>query len=160
MSTISANKVVFIHYILTDDDGNEIDSSRGAEPMPYLHGTGAIVEGLEKALDGKTTGDTIEVKVPPEQGYGPRTGQGQQVPREAFEGGEPQPGMPVGIELEEGKRVQMYIAEVNDTHVTLTLDHPLAGMNLNFKVEVMQIRDATKEELEHDHAHDGDGHHH
>ncbi|MEM7157112.1 MAG: peptidylprolyl isomerase [Myxococcota bacterium] len=157
MSTVSANKVVFIHYVLTDDDGQEIDSSRDSDPMPYLHGTGAIVEGLEKALEGKTKGDTLDLVVPPEQGYGPRTGQGQQVPREAFEGGEPQPGMPVGIELEEGKRVQMYIAEVNDTHVTLTLDHPLAGMNLHFKVEVMEIRDATKEELEHGHVDDERG---
>ncbi len=161
MSTIAAKKVAYIHYILTDDDGGEIDSSRGSDPMPYLHGEGNIVPGLEKELEGKKVGDRVEAVVAPEDGYGPKSGTPPQpVPRSAFEGGEPAPGMPITIENEEGHTMQLWIDSVTDETVTLTHDHPLAGVTLHFNVEIMEIRDATDTELEHGHVHSGDEHDH
>jgi len=161
MSTITAKKVASIHYILTDDEGGEIDSSRGHEPMTYLHGADNIVPGLEKELEGKKVGDQLEVVVAPEEGYGPESGAPPQpVPRDAFEGVEPQPGTPLVVESEEGEQMQLWIVDVNDETVTLTPDHPLAGVTLHFKVEVMEVRDATEEELEHGHVHTGDEHEH
>lgn len=161
MTTIAEKKVAFIHYTLTDDDGETIDSSRGSDPMPYLHGAGNIVEGLEAELTGKAVGDRIKAVIAPEDGYGPLSGMPPQpVPRDAFEGMEPEAGMPLVVEDDEGNELQLWIAAVDGDVVLLTHDHPLAGVTLHFDVEVMEVRDATDNELEHGHAHAGDGHHH
>lgn len=161
MTTIAANKVAFIHYTLTDETGEELDSSRDDEPMPYLHGAGNIVEGLERRLEGKAVGDKVTAIVPPAEGYGEPSGMAPQpVPREAFEGVEPMVGMPLVLEDDDGNNIQLWIAAVEDDLVLLTHDHPLAGVTLHFDVEVMDIRDATESELHHGHAHSGDGHHH
>lgn len=160
-ATIVANKVATIHYTLTDGSGTTIDSSRGNDPMPYLHGGSNIVPGLEKQLEGKAVGDEIKAVVAPEDGYGDKSGAApQEVPLTAFEGADPQPGMPVSAEDEQGNHVQLWILDVGKESVTITPDHPLAGVTLHFDVEVMSIRDATESELEHGHAHPGDGHHH
>jgi FKBP-type peptidyl-prolyl cis-trans isomerase SlyD len=161
MNSIGANKVALIHYILTDDDGGTIDSSRDGDPMPYLHGTGSIVPGLEAELEGKKVGDRVKAVVAPEDGYGPKSGSDPQaVPREAFEGAEPEVGMPLMVEDDQGNQMQLWIVDVSDEQVMITPDHPLAGVTLHFDVEVMEVRDATPNELEHGHAHPGDGHHH
>ncbi|MCA9709604.1 MAG: FKBP-type peptidyl-prolyl cis-trans isomerase [Myxococcales bacterium] len=161
MVTIAAHKVAFIHYTLTNDDGDEIDTSRGGEPMPYLHGADNIVPGLERQLEGRRVGDRFEAVVDPEDGYGSPSGRPlQPVPLEAFEGVEPQPGMPLVVENDDGEQLQFWIDSVSDEAVMLTADHPLAGVTLHFDVEVIEIRDATPAELEHGHAHSGDGHHH
>ncbi len=161
MSTITAQKVAFIHYTLTDDEGDEIDSSRGGDPMPYLHGSESIVEGLERQLEGKAVGDRIKAVVSPQEGYGSRSGRpAQPIPKNAFEGVEPQPGMPLVVEDDDGNQVQLWIAAVGEEEVMLSADHPLAGVTLHFDVEIVEIRDATPAELEHGHAHAGDGHHH
>ncbi len=161
MTTIIDGKVAFIHYTLTDDDGETIDSSRGGEPMPYLHGSESIVPGLERQLAGKAVGDRITAVVDPEEGYGPKSGRPPQpVPREVFEGVEPQAGMPLVVEDDDGQQMQLWIDSVSDDAVMLSPDHPLAGVTLHFDVEIMEIRDATESELTHGHAHAGDGHHH
>jgi len=161
MTSIAAKTVALIHYTLTDSDGKEIDSSRGGEPMPYLHGSGNIVPGLEAQLEGKAAGDKVKAVVAPEDGYGPKSGMvPQAVPRAAFEGGNPQPGMPVTAQDESGGDIQLWITEVSDEKITISQDHPLAGVELHFDVEIMEVRDATDSELEHGHAHAGDGHHH
>ena len=161
MTLIADNKVAFIHYILRDDDGDTIDSSRDADPMPYLHGSGSIVPGLEKALEGKAKGDVVKAVIAPEDGYGEPSGAPPQpVPRQAFEGAEPQAGMPLVVEDDEGNHLQLWVKEVGETEVLITHDHPLAGVTLHFEVEIMDVRDATAEELAHGHAHHGDGHHH
>ena len=104
-------------------------------------------------------GDTIDSS--PEDGYGEPSGAPPQpVPRQAFEGAEPQAGMPLVVEDDEGNHLQLWVKEVGETEVLITHDHPLAGVTLHFEVEIMDVRDATAEELAHGHAHHGDGHHH
>jgi FKBP-type peptidyl-prolyl cis-trans isomerase SlyD len=161
MTSIAANKVATIHYHLTDDDGETIDSSRDGDPMPYLHGAGNIVPGLERELEGKAVGDRFEVVVEPTDGYGDKTDvPPQAVPREAFEGAEPEPGMPLVVEDESGNQMQLWVCDIDGDQVLITPDHPLAGVTLHFEVEVIEVRDATSTELEHGHAHAGDDHHH
>jgi len=161
MTAIGPKKVALIHYILTDDDGGTIDSSRNSDPMPYLHGEGNIVPGLEAGLAGKVAGDRVKVVVAPEDGYGPKTAaKAQAIPLAAFEGATPKKGMPVTAEDDDGNSMQLWVVDVTDSEVMITPNHPLAGVTLHFEVEIMEVRDATDSELEHGHAHPGDGHHH
>ncbi|HEX7030418.1 MAG TPA: peptidylprolyl isomerase [Gammaproteobacteria bacterium] len=158
---ISANKVVSIHYTLKNDAGDVLDSSSGREPLAYLQGAGNIVPGLEKALEGKSAGETVNVSVAPEEGYGPRhDGLVQDVPREAFQGVEDiQPGMQFHAQGPQGPMV-VTVVEAGDDAVKVDGNHPLAGETLHFDVEVTDVRDATDEEKEHGHVHGEGGHHH
>ncbi len=144
---VAANRVVHIHYTLKTDEGQVVDSSEGNAPLGYVHGSGSIIPGLEKALDGRNAGDRFEVSLTPEEGYGPRhEGLVQSVPLSAFEGlGELQPGMQFQAQTNEGPRV-VTIAQVGDESVTVDGNHPLAGQNLNFEIEVDGVREASQEE--------------
>lgn len=156
---IEDNKVVLFNYTLTDAEGEVIDESKG-QPLPYLHGAGNIVPGLEKEMLGKDAGDAFSVVVQPEEGYGPVYPEMiQQVPREAFQGvDEIQPGMQFEASTDAGPR-SVVVREVTDEAVTVDGNHPLAGQTLNFDIEVVEIRDATEQELEHGHVHlDGQDH--
>ncbi len=158
---VAIRTVVTIDYTLTDDDGDVLDSSDGSEPLTYLHGADNIVPGLEAALTGKAPGDELQVKVPPEQGYGTRDEDlVQQVPRKQF----PSANIEVGTEFHaqgEGGSQVVTVTEVTDEAVTVDANHPLAGMTLSFKVKVIDVREATLEELTHGHVHGpGDHHHH
>jgi FKBP-type peptidyl-prolyl cis-trans isomerase SlyD len=158
---IAQNSVVTIHYTLKDDAGEVIDSSREGDPIAYLHGHGNLVPGLERELEGKNTGDKLNVSVTPEQGYGEYDKQlVQQVPRRALQG---IPNVKVGMRLQaqtpQGPRAVVVTRLVGDM-VTIDGNHPLAGKNLNFDVEITDVRDATAEELEHGHVHGEGGHHH
>lgn len=160
---ISENAVVSIHYTLTNNAGQTIDSSveRG-EPLAYLHGAGNIIPGLEKALLGKQAGDKLDVTVTPEEGYGERHEQLiQQVPKTAFEGSEDnlQPGMQFQAQTEAGPRI-FTITAVEGDEVTVDGNHPLAGETLNFAVEITEVREASDEEKEHGHVHGPGGHDH
>ena len=152
---IGDNAVVSIHYTLTDDEGAVLDSSEGAEPLNYLHGAGNIIPGLEKALVGKTTGATLKVSVAPEEGYGDvQPDLLQQVPLAAFQGVETvEPGMAFDAQDAQGKVRRGVVKSVNDETVVIDANHPLAGVQLNFDVEVVAIRDATEEEIAHGHVH-------
>ncbi|MDX8382529.1 MAG: peptidylprolyl isomerase, partial [Ghiorsea sp.] len=152
--TISANKAVDIHYTLTNGAGEKIDSSRDESPLPYIHGTEALVPGLEKELEGKTVGDKIVCSVAPEEGYGEIVAElTQTVPRNLFEfDGEIELGMRFEAEAEHGVELVTVIG-LDDVNITIDANHPLAGETLNFDVEIMAIRDATSEELEHGHVH-------
>jgi FKBP-type peptidyl-prolyl cis-trans isomerase SlyD len=158
---ISANKVVSIHYTLKNDAGDILDSSAGGEPLAYLQGYGNIVPGLEKALEGRASGDKLNVRVAPEEGYGARqSALVQDVPREAFEGvDEIVPGMQFHAQGPAGMLV-VTVVEANDETVTVDGNHPLAGETLHFDIEVTGVRDATEEEREHGHVHGAGGHHH
>jgi FKBP-type peptidyl-prolyl cis-trans isomerase SlyD len=151
---IAERCVASFHYTLTDDDGQVIDKSNEQAPLSYLHGAGNIVSGLEKALAGKKAGDRLKVDVPPEEGYGPRhDGLVQQVPREAFKGVESlQEGMQFQAQTGNGPLL-VTVAEVGDEVVTVDGNHPLAGQNLHFDVEVTEVREATAEEQQHGHVH-------
>ena len=147
---ISDNQVVSIHYTLTNNDGEVLDSSDGAEPLTYLHGAGNIIPGLEDELVGKEAGDTLTAKITPENGYGPVHQQLiEEVPRSAFgDNQELAPGMMFQAETDQG--VQMFkLLAVTEETVTLDGNHPLAGVELNFEVSIEAVRDATEEEIAH-----------
>lgn len=158
---ISPNKVVSIHYTLKNDAGDVLDTSSGREPLAYLHGSGNIIPGLEKALEGKSSGEKMNVSIVPEEGYGERhEGLIQDVPRDAFQGVEDiQPGMQFHAQGPSGPMV-VTVQEVGDDTVKVDGNHPLAGETLHFDVEVADVREATAEEQEHGHVHGADGHDH
>lgn len=158
---ITADRVVLIHYTLKDDKGAVIDSSAGGDPLAYIQGHGNLVAGLEKALEGKEDGDTMAVSIPAADGYGVRDeALKQRVPKRALQGsGEIKKGMQFQARTEDGMRLFTVTAVVGDM-VTLDGNHPLADQTLNFDVEVVSVREATSEELEHGHVHGAGGHHH
>lgn len=156
---IGAKKAVTLHYTLRDDAGTVLDSSEGRSPLTYLHGEGNIVPGLEKALDGKQSGDEVKVTVPPEDGYGARSDDNvRNVPRRRLPEGKIEPGMRMRMQTDAGQLVALVTA-VRGDYVTLDTNHPLAGTTLHFEVKVVEVRDATAEELQHGHVH-GPGAHH
>jgi FKBP-type peptidyl-prolyl cis-trans isomerase SlyD len=159
--SIAQNSVVTIHYTLKDEAGEVIDSSRAGDPIAYLHGHGNLVPGLERELEGKNTGDKVNVSVTPDQGYGEYDNNlVQQVPRRAFQGiGNVTVGMRLHAQTPQGPRAVTVTRMVGDM-VTIDANHPLAGKNLNFEVEITDVRDATEEELSHGHVHGEGGHHH
>jgi len=158
---IAKNTVATIDYTLTDPQGQVIDSSKGREPLAYLHGASNIIPGLESALEGKSAGDTVIVSVPPEQGYGMRDPNlVQPVPRTNFQGApDIKPGMQFQAHTAEGARI-VTVVKVDEQNVTVDANHPLAGMDLKFDVSVVGVREASPEELKHGHAHGAGGHHH
>lgn len=158
---IAANTVVTINYTLTDDQGQVIDTSEGREPLAYLQGASNIIPGLEKALEGKSTGDSLKVSVAPEEGYGERSDElVQEVPRNLFENADTiEPGMQFQAQSEAGPQL-VTVVGVSDESVTIDANHPLAGTTLNFDVEVVEVREATAEEAEHGHVHGPHGHEH
>lgn len=159
---IEKHAVVTIDFELKDDNGNVIDTSAGGDPMLYLHGTNKIIKGLEKALAGKIKGDSLSVAIPPEDGYGVHDDTKiQSVSRDMFED---QSLVKVGeqfmAEGPNGEHLTITITEVTDDKVVIDGNHPLAGKNLNFKIEIKDVRKATQEEIDHGHAHGVGGHHH
>lgn len=144
-----ADTVVSIDYTLKGNDGEVIDTSEGREPLAYLHGHGNIIPGLEKALEGKSEGEEVQVTVDPEEGYGPhRQELVQQVSMEAFAGiDEVEPGMKFNAESAQGPLV-VKVTKVEGEQVTIDANHDLAGQELNFDVTVRDIREASPEELE------------
>jgi FKBP-type peptidyl-prolyl cis-trans isomerase SlyD len=157
--TISTNHVVSIHYTLTNDAGEILDSSTGNDPLAYIHGN--IIPGLESALTGRALGDKFKVSIAPEDGYGLRDNEMMQnVPKSAFQGvDEILPGMQFQAQSPQGMTL-VTVVDVDGDEVILDGNHPMAGMTLHFEVEVADIRDATSEELEHGHVHGPGGHHH
>lgn len=158
---VAANKVVAIHYTLTNGEGQVLDSSQGGNPLFYLHGHSNIIPGLEKQLEGRSVGDAFEVAVEPSEGYGERDDNlVQQVQREAFQGVDAiEPGMQFQTQGPGGAMV-VTVVDANEETVTIDANHPLAGVALTFKGSVESIRDAREEEVQHGHAHEGDLHDH
>jgi FKBP-type peptidyl-prolyl cis-trans isomerase SlyD len=158
---IAENTVAAFHYTLTDDNGQVIDSSEGREPLAYLHGSGQIVPGLEKAMAGRVAGDQFKVDVAPAEGYGEHHPElAQELPREAFQGVEDiQPGMQFQGHGPQGV-INVTVTKVDGQTVHIDGNHPLAGQTLHFDIEVTEVRPATEEELAHGHVHGAGGHHH
>jgi len=158
---IAQDTVVLIHYTLTNESGETLDSSSGGDPLAYLHGQGNIIPGLEKALEGKQAGDKLSVRVEPAAGYGLRDESlVQQVPRRQFGGANVQPGMQFHAQTSQGHARVVTVKRIQGDMVVVDGNHPLAGEVLNFDVEVTEVREATAEELEHGHVHGPGGHHH
>lgn len=158
---IADNTVVTIDYTLKDDNGNILDSSSDGN-FAYLHGANNIIPGLENALNGKSTGDEVAVKVSPEEGYGERNDTMiQAVPRDMFDSEqEIQVGMQFHAQSPDGNMIVVTVTDVAKDEITVDGNHPLAGVNLNFGVKVVDVRQATEEEIGHGHVHGPGGHHH
>ncbi len=152
---IGDNLVVSMHYKLTDDEGNVLDSSEGSEPLNYLHGAGNIIPGLEKALVGKVAGDTLQVRVEPAEGYGEVVPELiQTVERAAFQGVDTvEAGMAFEAQAPDGSIQRIVVKNVEGDEVTIDANHPLAGVTLNFDIEIVNVKEATKEEIAHGHVH-------
>jgi FKBP-type peptidyl-prolyl cis-trans isomerase SlyD len=157
---IGKNKVVSIHYTLRDNEGQILDSSEGGAPLTYIQGIGNLIPGMEEGLEGHSTGEKVNIKVSPEKGYGVRNEELiQQVPRTAFGDQDVKPGMQFQAQSSQGAQV-VTVTDIGLDAITIDGNHPLAGVELNFAVEVVNIRAATEEELEHGHVHGPEGHHH
>lgn len=147
---ITSNMVVSMDYTLTDSEGNILDTSEGRGPLEYIHGKRHIIPGLEKELEGKTVGDKLKVSVKPEEGYGVRDeSMVVSVPKSNFGSNvdDLRLGMMVQMQSSSGVFV-MSVTEIGTDNVTLDGNHPLAGKQLNFDVNVLEIRAATEEELQ------------
>lgn len=158
---IAEKHVVTLNYTLTDAEGEMIDQSRDGS-FVYLHGAGNIISGLETALTGKSVGDSFKVTIAPEDGYGPRYDERvEEVPRTMFPEGTPvEPGMQFHAQGPQGQHITVEVLEVTEETVKVDGNHPLAGVELHFDVEVMGIREADEAELSHGHVHGEHGHHH
>lgn len=157
---IERHKVASIHYTLRDGSGNILDSSEGKAPLHYIQGIGNLIPGMEEGLEGKVKGDKLDIKVSPEKGYGVHQEQlVQQVPKSAFGGQEVEVGMQFNADGNQGTMVVTVTSVQADT-VTVDGNHPLAGVELHFAVEVVDVREATADEISHGHVHGPGGHHH
>lgn len=155
---IEANSVVVLHFSVTDDKGELIDDTRDSEPLEFLMGSGYLVPGLEAELEGLALGNTFDVRIEPEQGYGIYDPElVQEVPAALFEGVEGvEPGMAFSAETDAGHRT-VIVTAVEDDIVVVDANHPFAGRTLQFNGEVIGLREATAEELEHGHIHGAGG---
>ena len=154
---ITKNKVAGIHYTLRDNSGNILDTSDGRDPLYYLHGAGNLIAGMEEGLEGKSEGDKLELKISPSKGYGEKDPtMTQKVPRSSFGEQEVKKGMKFSAD----RGAVVTVTDVGLDSITVDANHPLAGVELNFAVEVMEVRNATNEEIQHGHVHGPGGHHH
>ncbi len=152
---IEKNKIVSINYTLTNNKGETLDTSTGREPLKFIHGVGHIIVGLEEALLGKLKGDKLNVAIAPEKGYGLKIEEMiQKIPKNQFDASQPiEPGMQFNAQDEAGHAIVVTVTKVEADFITIDANHPLAGETLNFDVEVMDVREATNEELSHGHVH-------
>ena len=158
---IEKDKVVTIDYVLTDDAGNELDRSEDGS-FAYLHGASNIIPGLEDALAGKAAGDELKVPVAPEDAYGHRDeSKTQAVPADMFQTDtQIEVGMQFHAQDPDGDPLVVTVIKVEEETITVDGNHVLAGIPLNFDVKVVDVRDASAEELAHGHVHGPGGHHH
>jgi FKBP-type peptidyl-prolyl cis-trans isomerase SlyD len=157
-AVVRDDMVVSLDYTLTVD-GEVVDSSRNSDPIQFIQGQGQLIPGLERQLYGMEVGDSKHVVVSASEGYGEQDpGAYADIPRGEFP---PQIPLEQGVELQltnqDGEEMQAFIEEVGDDSVRLNFNHPLAGKELHFSVEVVDLRQATSDELEHGHVHDGEG---
>ncbi len=158
---IANNTVVTFHYQLTEIGGDYTEDSTSSEPMLYLHGHRGILPGLEDEMLGRSPGDRFSVTLTPEQGYGLRNEEGiQRVPVKHLIGrAKPVVGKIVSVNTSKGE-VRATVVKVGRFNIDVDSNHPLAGKNLKFDVEIIDVREATMEEVAHRHAHGPGGHQH
>ena len=159
------NKVVKFHYKLSEAEGPVFESSYESEPMVYLHGFGGVIPGLEEAIEGKSAGETFDAVVPAEKGYGePKKDAVKRVSvKHVIVEGKSKPklkpGMLVHLNTEQGPTM-VTVLKVGLKNIDVNTNHPLAGRTLKFDVEILDVREATEEEIEHGHVHGDGGVHH
>lgn len=160
--TIGKNAVVEIHYTLKNDAGEVLDSSAGGDPLMYLHGTHGLIQGLENELAGKKTGDSFKAVIPPALAYGEVDPDLiHSIDKSMFRGVDKiEPGMSFTAQGEHGQQ-HITVKAVEGDQVIIDGNHEMAGQTLHFDVEVVSVREATEEEIDHGHVHaHGDHHHH
>jgi FKBP-type peptidyl-prolyl cis-trans isomerase SlyD len=155
------DKVVTFHYTLKNEAGEQMESSRESDPMTYLHGANNIITGLEKAMEGHAIRDEFSATLEPEEAYGERNENNiQRVPLKRLKGiGKISVGQVLNLQTNKGQ-VQVTVLKVGRFNVDVDGNHPLAGAQLTFDVEITDIRDASEEELKHRHVHGPGGHQH
>ena len=156
MAKVEKNKVVTFHYTLKDKETGEVlDSSQyHGEPLKVLIGANNIIPGLERQMEGMEVGEKKTIEVKAEEAYGQKDESLiQKVPREYFQGIELQKGMPLQAQTPDGQIINLIVVDFNDNEVIVDMNHPLAGKDLVFDVEIVDVRDATLEEISHGHAH-------
>ncbi|HDZ09421.1 FKBP-type peptidyl-prolyl cis-trans isomerase [Pseudohongiella sp.] len=153
---IGKNAVVSINYTLTNDAGEVMDTSEGREPLTYLHGANNLIPGLEKEMEGKASGQSFKVTIPPAEAYGESNPElVQTLSKEMFKGVDKvEPGMGFTAQGPQGEQ-HIVVTAVDGDQVTIDANHPMAGKTLHFAVEIVNVRDASEEEIEHGHVHDG-----
>ena len=158
---IEQDKVVSFHYTLSKVDGDQLESSEKTEPMTYLHGQDNILKALEYAMGGKQAGDKFQVTLAPAEAYGSRQENAEQrIPiKHLIYTGALRPGMTVKIKTDKGPR-DVRVIKVGKFNVDVDTNHPLAGLSLSFNIEIVDVRDATAEEIAHRHVHGAGGHQH
>ena len=161
MLTIQKNSVVSIDYTLKNNEGTVIDTSSGRSPLTYMHGSGALIPGMENALEGKSEGDDFSISIEPTEAYGDHDKNLlHKVDRKELAH---LPNLEIGMEIEvlaDNDPMVMTIVEISDEDVVLDGNHPLAGQTLNFNIQVRNVREASDEEISHGHVHGPDGHDH
>jgi len=155
------NKVITFHYTLKNAAGEQMESSREGEPMSFLQGANNIIPGLEISMQGRAVGDEFSVTVEPEDAYGVRNEKNvQRIPIKRLKGlGKVSVGQVLNLQTKKGQ-VQVTVLKVGRFNVDVDGNHPLAGAQLTFDVEITDIRDATDEEVQHRHVHGPGGHQH
>jgi FKBP-type peptidyl-prolyl cis-trans isomerase SlyD len=158
---IENNSVVRFHYTVSEAGASEVENSRAGDPIAILIGHRNIIPGVEKALLGREAGESFEVAVSPEEGYGVRNEAAmQRLSKKVFpKGASPEPGAQVVLRTNQGPRM-VTVKKVGMTVVDVDLNHPLAGKTLNFAIEVVDVREANAEEIAHGHVHGDGGHAH
>ncbi len=158
---IQKDCVVSFHYRLSNSEGTELETSRNGDPVAYLHGYRGVIRGLEEAMTGKSQGDIFTADIPASKAYGARKeGSNQRVPiKHLMNKGRLKPGMAVKINTDNGPR-DVTIVKVGKFNVDVDANHPLAGVDLSFDIEIIDVREASAEELSHGHAHGVGGHQH
>ncbi|ORU94223.1 MAG: peptidylprolyl isomerase [Cycloclasticus sp. symbiont of Poecilosclerida sp. N] len=157
---VTKDSVVRFHYILKNDEGQVIERSSKEQATAYLQGHGGMIRGVQLALEGKQAGDTFNVTVHPNDGYGERVGDSiQSVPVKHLTGAKKwRPGMIATVHTEKGQR-QVSIVKMGKFMAKVDTNHPLAGQILHFYIEIVDVREASQEEISHGHAHGTGGHH-
>jgi FKBP-type peptidyl-prolyl cis-trans isomerase SlyD len=158
---ITKDSVVQFNYVTKELDGTEVESNSGQAPVAYLHGHNGMMPGIEKNLEGKQIGDKVSVELPATETFGEVLENSEQrVSVKHLLGAKKwAAGMTAIVNTEHGQR-QVTIVKVGKFMATVDTNHPLAGKTLQFELDVVDVREATNEELEHGHAHGEGGHHH
>ena len=156
---IEKDRVVRFHYAVAETGQAAVENSKdGGEPIAILFGHGNIIPGLEKAMDGREAGDSFQATVPAAEAYGERReGLSQRIPKKHFGAQKLEPGMQVVLQTNFGPRA-VTIEKVGMSVVDVDLNHPMAGKDLDFDIEVVEVREASAEELAHGHVHGGHQH--
>ncbi len=159
---ISKYKAVVVNYVARDDSGNILDSSDADGPIRYIHGTEDLIPGLEAALEGHSAGEKLSIRVAMEDAYGDRDESLiEEVPIANFPGIDSiEPGMKFQTDMDDDVPYIVTVTKVTKKHVTVDGNHPFAGKNLNFDLEIVEVREASSSEIEHGHVHTDDSHHH